>query len=81
MPTNSKEYMNNYMKKYNMNEKAKLYYQKNKNNPNSSCYLPHRMILSKQYYREKIKRPPRRYIYHKDIKFKLNYGSFTIIFE
>lgn len=81
MPTNSKEYMNNYMKKYNIKEKARLYYHKNKNNPNSSCYLPYRVKLERLYYKQKIGRRPRSYIHRKDVKFKLNYGSFIIHFE
>jgi hypothetical protein len=102
MPTNNKEYMKGYNKKYykeyyqnnknNINssnylphrlELQKEYYQNNKNNINSSYYLPHRLELQRKYYKEKIGREPRKYNKNRDIKkiFKLNYGSFIIIFE
>jgi len=53
MPTNDKEYMNNYMKTYNINEKAKIYYHKHKNDPNYSHYLEHRLELQRKAYKEK----------------------------
>jgi len=82
MPTNSKEYQKEYMKGYNK-KYYKEYYQNNKDNINSTYYLPYRLELQRKYYKEKIGREPRKYIKNKDIKkiFKLNYGSFIIIFE
>ena len=81
MPTNSKEYQKEYMKGYNK-KYYKLYYQNNKDNINSTYYLPYRLELQRKYYKEKIGREPRKYIKNKDkIKFNINYGSFIIIFE
>jgi hypothetical protein len=80
MPTNDPEYQKEYMKQYN-NKYYKLYYKKNKDNINSTYYLPYRLELQKKYYREKIGREPRKYVKTKDKKkFKLNHGEYIITF-
>jgi hypothetical protein len=81
MPTNDKEYMNNYMKTYNINEKAKIYYHKHKNNPDYSHYLPYRLELQRQYYKEKLGKEPRRYTRNEDKKMKINNGYYEIKFN
>jgi len=81
MPTNDKEYMNNYMKTYNINERAKIYYHKHKNNPEYSHYLPYRLELQRQYYKEKLGKEPRNYTKNEGKKnFDLNYGKYQIKF-
>jgi len=83
MVTNDSEYQKEYMKIYNKKcrEYYKEYYKINKNNVDSSYYLPYRLELQKKYYREKIGREPRKYIKNKDrIKFNINYGNYTIDF-
>ena len=80
MVTNDSEYQKEYMKVYNK-KYYKQYYQNNKDNINSSYYLPYRLELQRKYYREKIGREPRIYIKNKDkIKFNINYGIYTIDF-
>jgi len=81
MPTNDKEYMKNYMKTYNINEKAKLYYHKHKNNPEYSHYLPYRLELQRHYYKEKLGKQPRRYTKKEDKKLKINNGYYEIKFN
>jgi hypothetical protein len=66
-------------------EYQKKLYHTNKNNPNSSCYLPHRLKLQRDAYKEKnlllgksVK------IYNttkkKNSKINVNYGVFIISF-
>jgi len=80
MPTNDKEYQKEYMKEYNK-KYYKEYYQNNKDNVNSTYYLPYRLELQRKYYKEKIGREPRKYIKSEDKKkFDINYGKYEINF-
>ena len=72
--------MNYYEKnKEKIKERARLYYHKHKNNPNSSHYLPYRLKLQRDAYK---KNKGGQLIYKKkDYKIIFNYGNYIIHFH
>ena len=75
--------MNNYYEKNKekIKERQLYYYHKHKNNPDSSHYLPHRLKLQRDKYKEKF---PLSKSYNtknnKNIDIKFNYGYYIISF-
>ena len=63
-----------------INDYQKKLYHKNKNNPNSSCYLPYRLKLQREAYAKKKNGNVKYYSKRQSKDIKFNFGEYIISF-